>query len=1010
MARRAETTERAPETWKEPPVWQIGSAGLLSGVRLGLRSAWRGWRQLSAVALGMIITVTLLSVAPIYTTLVSNTQIAAELASAPSTDRNLEVAARVAPFWQGNLDGLDSVMTDVRRQSFPPNLFSATTEYIECDQTFNMAKVNGYGIGSKQAQALLPGYPGGGQLDLLTYSYTDAAPHMTLYAGRLPQPTPHGAPPEVAVTPKLNAKPGELLTIADGVNTKRTLVVKVVGVWYPKDEFDPFWNGRGFQTVFPTPPATTPPPVFPVLFDRAAFEQTLSFKPASPGEPAIGLTAHYVWFVNASAVTADNVSEIATDVKELRNGLNGNVLGAGGVRGVSLTTRLGDILSQGQTLFGLLRLPLYSVAAQLALMALLFVMTMAGMLIESQGGVIATLRSRGASMTQMLVGYIAQGAGLAALALVVGPLLAMALGLFVIITFVPASHIAGFTLTPEAVLREAPWRQALQPALLGAGLGLLAVIVSAWQASRTDVLAYRRRQGRMDRPPFWQRYYLDLALAALVIAGYLQLASFGALGTRALLASVGAASGFDLVQTLTPALTMVVGALLILRASPWLLRLGAWIAGRGRRATGMLAFSQLARASGMFNRLTLLLALSVGVGLFALTFQTTVARSSLDEAYYLTGADERVVIKPEEEGTQTTEPYRAAFAKMPGVRAVTPLYRSYGLTSSDLDSQNVDMVGVDPGDFARVAAWRPDYAAQSLPALMAALKGSEQGKSAGDTEHPMGALVNSTLAQALSLHVGSKFALAPRESLTSHPIQFIVVGMIADFPTMYNNYPDGYMVTDINDYLAALANPYLAGYPINGPNEFLLTTTPDAKAAAARATALTDPNFYVDSTLDARQLAAAYQSDPLAAGMTGLLLAGTALAALMALVALVSQAGMAARQRATQFAVLRTLGMGDSQLLRMLLSEQTVIYITGALGGIALSALLAAAALPFLAFSSASYQPPELGVPAPRLAVNLNGSVVFLLALFAMFALALAIAGLVARSSGLGQALRVGED
>jgi ABC-type antimicrobial peptide transport system permease subunit len=130
----------------------------------------------------------------------------------------------------------------------------------------------------------------------------------------------------------------------------------------------------------------------------------------------------------------------------------------------------------------------------------------------------------------------------------------------------------------------------------------------------------------------------------------------------------------------------------------------------------------------------------------------------------------------------------------------------------------------------------------------------------------------------------------------------------------------------------------------------------------------------------------------------------------MALVALVSQAGMAAQQRATHFAVLRTLGMGGGQLVRMLLSEQVVIYVAGALGGIGLSALLVVAALPFLSFSSASYQPPELGVPAPQLAINVSGSVVFLLALVAMFALALAIAGFVARSSGLGQALRVGED
>ncbi len=57
----------------------------------------------------------------------------------------------------------------------------------------------------------------------------------------------------------------------------------------------------------------------------------------------------------------------------------------------------------------------------------------------------------------------------------------------------------------------------------------------------------------------------------------------------------------------------------------------------------------------------------------------------------------------------------------------------------------------------------------------------------------------------------------------------------------------------------------------------------------------------------------------------------------------------------------------------------------------ALSARLAFAALPFLAFSGAAYQPPALGIPAPQLAVNLSGSVIFQLAIFAI---ALVIAGM----------------
>jgi ABC-type lipoprotein release transport system permease subunit len=981
---------------------------------LGVRSASRGWRLLSAVALGMVMSVMLLAVVPVYTTMISAAQITAEVTSAPSTDRNIEVTADVASFWQVQMSGVDNLIDDVQRRDMPAGVFSGTTEYLEADHTFRLAKVNGLTIGTKAANDALQGkYSPGGQLDLLTYNYSDAAPHMKLYAGRLPQPVAADQPPEALVTPKFGARPGQTLMIQDPANAKRLIAVKVVGVWYPKDENDSFWNGRGFDTNVPLLPSPmTQPPVYPVLFERQTFERMLSFHPASPTEVPMGVVAHYIWFVNPRGVTVDNENAVITGVQTIKDDLNGYVLGVDNIQAVTMTTHLADILSQGLNLFDVLRLPLYSVAAQLVVMALLFIVTMTGMLIESQGGVIATLRSRGASMTQMLVSYLFQGGALALVGLIAGPFLAMALSLFVIVTFEPVARAAGVVLTPAAVYSSVPWGQTLRPALAGAGLGLAALLVSVWSAARADVLAFRQRQGRVDRPPFWQRYYLDLGLAALVIAGYSQLVFFGALGTRQLLASAGAAQTFDYVQTLTPALTMVVGALLVLRATPWLLRLGAWITARGRGATGMLALSQLSRASSAFNRLALLLALAIGVGLFALTFQTTIAHASSDQAYYLTGADERVVIKPEEEGTQLTEPFRAQFARMPGVEGVTPLYRTYGQISNDntVATQYVDALGVDASTFARVAVWRADNASQTLPALMAKLQAGVQGQDAGDAAHPMAALVSAQFAQALGLGPGGKFTLAPKESLYAQPFQFVIVGVVTNFPTMYNEYPDGFIITNVSDYLAALANPYLGDYPINGPNEFLLKTTPDTQAATQRARQLTNPNYFLDSTLDARQLAAKYQSDPLSAGMTGLLIAGAALAALLALLALLAQAGAAARRRATQFAVLRTLGMEESALLRMLLSEQAMVYVVGALGGIAICALLALAALPFLSFNTSSYQPPVPDVPSPALDINYTSSGIFMLAILAMFIVALAISGFVARSSGLGKALRVGED
>ncbi|MDE3228356.1 MAG: hypothetical protein KGO05_00630, partial [Chloroflexota bacterium] len=584
--------------------------------------------------------------------------------------------------------------------------------------------------------------------------------------------------------------------------------------------------------------------------------------------------------------------------------------------------------------------------------------------------------------------YLTQGLLLGVVALGVGVAVAGGLALALVRFLVPLSASVRATLTPTYLARALSPRDALIPAAIGAGLGLLALLVASWQAARLDALAYRREQGRGDRAPFWRRYYLDLGLVVLCGAAYLELATFGGLGVRAQLNSLAGtpgsgASAVDYVQVAAPTLLLLAGALLLQRALPWALRGLAWLAGRLRGATATLALAQAARAGATFGRLTLLLTLAVGLGLYALSFQTTLQQGAHDNAAYLTGADERVVIEPESMGTPTTTGFTAAFAKMPGVVSVSPLYRGTALTLANQGGQNVDVLGVDPASFAQTTAatWRSDYASQSLPQLMRILQQAKHGPDAGTSAQPLVALIDQTYANAFQLSVGQTFQLAPQEAgqaSTASSVKFVVGAIVTAFPTLYDEYAGGYLVVDVTDYLAALGNPDLAAYAENGPNEFLLRTTADPRAARARAQALTDPNYFVQQTLDARTLTAQYQADPLQAGMSGLLLLGALLAALLALVGTLTQAGVAARARQTQFAILRTLGLGAGQLVAALTLEQAVIYLLGTLGGLGIGALLAYGSLPFLGFTTASYTPPVVGVPSSLLAVNVPASLVYL--------------------------------
>ena len=91
--------------------------------------------------------------------------------------------------------------------------------------------------------------------------------------------------------------------------------------------------------------------------------------------------------------------------------------------------------------------------------------------------------------------------------------------------------------------------------------------------------------------------------------------------------------------------------------------------------------------------------------------------------------------------------------------------------------------------------------------------------------------------------------------------------------------------------------------------------------------------------------------------MSGLLLIGAFTAVLLAVLGSLVQAVMSARQRTTQFAIFRTLGMANNQLTRLLLGEQTVVYLFGLIGGTVLGLILTTATWPYLTFSDSTIDP-----------------------------------------------------
>ncbi|MGO8947391.1 MAG: ABC transporter permease, partial [Ktedonobacterales bacterium] len=551
---------------KVPSSWSPRRTGPFSPVGLALMRLRRGWNLLVVVGLGILVAVVLICTVPLYDALVSNIQLQRAINTDDPTVRNLQPSIQSAQISTQLRDQSSRIMTSLAG-SYLHGFTSPTPVYYTVSGNMLLLKAG--------SQSFDPADPNTPQLIFEGFDYQAAGPHMHFVSGTMPKDTTTGQTPEVAITQQmaqdLDLKVGDLVQGTEFGNHDRTLTLVVSGIWSP-NESDPFWNGATFGR------GASGLVEYKLLVTYATFfNQVGSFS-------GVTMTQNWIYYTKSSAITTGNMGNIATSIDNLRSRLNGDILPLPGVANVGLETNLDSVIGDVQAQESLLALPLYVIVAQIVGLALLFVAAMAGLLIDGQAQEIATLKSRGASGAQLLTMFTSQGVLLGLLAAMAGPFLAALLGVALIRWFIPASVIQGAGVGANYLSQIASPGAVVVPAAVGGLLGAAVVGLSAWQSSRLDVLAFRREQGRSTRVPFWKRYYLDVLLAVLCLAGYLELSQFGGASTREELG--GSTSPLLL---LAPALLLLAGALLVLRLFPYGAALGSLLSAQRPGLTPLLA-------------------------------------------------------------------------------------------------------------------------------------------------------------------------------------------------------------------------------------------------------------------------------------------------------------------------------------------------------------------------------------------------------------------------------------
>ncbi len=754
---------------------------------------------------------------------------------------------------------------------------------------------------------------------------SDLGGHIDLLEGQMPGAAGPEGPVEVLVSlvkaEELGLQTGEDYILFDPSTTQTRVPVRISGIWKAKDEEDPFWfyDPAGLSDVL------------------LASEESYSGYIASniKEEGYLGL-----WYIVAdgSGVTSDEVGALLGRI----GGIQGRVISLMPKAGLDVSPV--DTLSEYRRLARQLSISLYTFSVPVLGLILAFIGLVAGLSVERRRNEIAILRSRGASITQVIILSIVEGAVLAALALAI----AVPLGREVAALIAKTRTFLEFIPGPNVNINLSV--TALRIGLAAVIVAVVALLLPTFGASRHTIVTYKLERARALRAPWWQRAWLDMLL--LIPAGYgaYLLRRQGGLG--------GDPFGNPLLIAV-PAFFVLALSLVVLRLLPLLMNILAavlaWLPG----VSALFATRHLARSSRFFTGPLMLLILTLSLAIYTASLALTLDYNLWESSHYKVGSDMHLVElgestetsagagmlpvptpapapgEEEEVGPRWLFLPVSEHLKAPGVRAAARV--ADFKASTDLAGQYIDGIfrGLDRVDFTRVAYWRKDLAPASLGALMNAL-----------AIHRDGVLVPRSLLGQLGLQIGDRLPLRVTLFGETHNINFTIAGYFDLFPRW--DPTDGPLFVGDLDYLYENAGGLF-------PYDVWLSTDPSAKPAEI-VQAVSDLRLHVFTSEDRFSIVAAEQARPQRQGTLGLLSIGFVAAGLLTVLAFLFYALFSFQRRFIELGVLRAMGLSIPQMAALLGWEMVLLLGSGTAAGTALGVWASHLFIPYLQ-SGPAYPP-----------------------------------------------------
>ena len=673
-----------------------------------IRRSLAQWRLLSSVVVGAVLASAIMAGTVVYFDALKELALKRTLAKYTRTETDILIRGERGPVTSQEYE---RVLAQVNSQT-DARVGWMTTGRIRVGKTptlFLTTPGNEDQAGDDNARSYFAFLP-----DLLEYA--------TVIEGTFPRPqrlNATGGPLTIeALVPADAAKAFEvgvgdrLVAVTPWQDDITSVVVVIAGLFQRNDPGEEVWylvgdvleatTGPNFRTV-------------PFFISEEAFLEVL-------GPSFRRMNGTYAWLlqVEQGRLSARNAEAARADLAALRGSLSPLVLS------FRLTTALDNALDEYDRRLFFNKLPMFVVLILMAVVILYYVVTLSSLAVEGRRVEVALLRSRGANSAQILTVFVLEGSTIAILAALAGPIVAAAaisvLGLTPAFSGLTGGSTLTATISADAYVMSA----------LGGVLSFVALIIPAVQASRIGVTQQRQLSSRPATQPGFQRYYVDVLLLVVSIFLFRQLTEQGSVLATRLFGELVV----DQMLLALPGLVLVASAMILLRLFPLAMNLASRAFSSWLPAGAVMGMWQMARNPTHYARLSLLLILTAGLGIFASSFGATLERSFRERVLYATGSDIRLTRVQPLDGTGGESPalargeeetagahLAATYEQIEGVDRASPVLRGSGYDLTKFFGESYQMFAMDAESFSEVA-WleREDFSDEPMETLLKGLK------------------------------------------------------------------------------------------------------------------------------------------------------------------------------------------------------------------------------------------------------------------------------------------------